>query len=160
MSLEDEKELLKVEVNAIREWDELLRHVLQIYAESISEHIAEKKKELEWLDIERGRVQEELDQDVQDLQDVEAAYADSHKKFEQTMWVVRGPKDNGCKQTSCLEGGLAELIRQHIKYERIKSRAEDTLKKANKEIDDLSGSQEVKVARLTATLKKVEMKAA
>ena len=113
-SLEDEKELLKVEVNAIRESEEQLTHVLQIYEESISEHIAEKRKDLEWLDTERGRVQEELGQAVQDLQDVESAYADSHRKFEQAMWVVRGPKENENTQKCYLQGGLAELILSSI----------------------------------------------
>ena len=89
-SLADEKESLRAEVNAIRESEEELTHVLQIYEETISELIAEKKKELEWFDMERGRLQEELDQALQDLRNIEAAYANFHRKFERTIFVGGG----------------------------------------------------------------------
>ena len=51
------------------------------------------------------------------------------------------------------------MQRQDDRYERLKGHAEDTLEKANREIDNLSRSQDAEIARLTAMLKKTEMKA-
>merc|ERR1711894_870777 len=96
----------------------------------ISELIAEKEKERERFEIEKTRLEEERDQASQDLQNVVAAFADVHRKYERTKSVVEGFKQN-----------------------------EDTLEKANKEIDNLSRSQDNEIARLTAMLKKTEMKA-
>ena len=49
--------------------------------------------------------------------------------------------------------------KQEEKYQRLKQHAEETLDKANREIEHLSKSQDSEIARLTAMLKKAEMKA-
>ena len=79
-SLEDEKERLRIEVNARRESEEQMKQVLKEYEKTISELIAEKEKERERFEIERERLQEERDQAAQDLQNVETAFADVHRK--------------------------------------------------------------------------------
>ena len=159
-SLEDEKERLRAEIKAMRESEEHLTRVIHRYEETISDLIAEKEKEREQFDMERGIFHEELDQALQDFQKVETVYADFHTKFKQCLLVVEGFKRNDDKSESCLEERLAELARQDKKYQKLKSRAEDTLEKATKKIESLSRSQDAKVARLTAALKKAETKAA
>merc|ERR1712141_918080 len=126
---------------------------------TISELIAEKEKERERFELEKSRLEEENIQATQDLQNVEAAFADVHRKYERTKSVVEGFKQNEDTLKSCLDECTTKLHKQDEKYERLKSHAEDTLEKANKEIDSLSRSQDAEIARLTAMLKKTEMKA-
>ena len=54
----------------------------------------------------------------------------------------------------------AKLRKQDQKYELLKAHAEEKLEEANKEIETTSRSQDAEVAKLTAMLKKTEMKAA
>merc|ERR1712150_339421 len=79
------------------------------------------------------------------------------KEYEKTKSVVEGFKQNEDTLKSCLDECTIKLQRQDDRYDRLKSHAEDTLEKANKEIDDLSRSQDNEIARLTAMLKKTEM---
>merc|ERR1711894_61576 len=123
----------------------------------ISELIAEKEKERERFEMEKTRLEEERDQASQDLQNVEAAFADVHRKYERTKSVVEGFKQNEDTLKSCLDECTTKLHKQDERYDRLKSHAEDTLEKANKEIDNLSRSQDNEIARLTAMLKKTEM---
>ena len=79
-SLEDEMKRLRQEVNARRESEEQMKQVLKEYEKTISELIAEKEKERERFEIEKRRLEEEKDQAAQDLHNVEAAFADVHRK--------------------------------------------------------------------------------
>merc|ERR1712013_564297 len=97
-----------------------MKQVLKEYEKTISELIADKESA------------------VEDLQNVEAAFADVHRKYERTKQVVEGFKKN---------------------EEQLKSYAEDKLEEANKEIDNISRSQDAEIAKLTAMLQKTEMKA-
>merc|ERR1719327_1566224 len=136
-----------------------MKQVLKEYEKTISELIAEKEKEREKFEFEKSKLEEERDQAAQDLQNVEAAFADVHRKYERTKSVVEGFKQNEDTLKSCLDECTTKLHKQDERYERLKSHAEDTLEKANKEIDSLSRSQDAEIARLTAMLKKTEMKA-
>jgi len=158
-SLEEEMKRLRMEVNARRESEEQMKQVLKEYEKTISELIAEKEKEREKFEFEKSKLEEERDQAAQDLQNVEAAFADVHRKYERTKSVVEGFKQNEDTLKSCLDECTTKLHKQDERYERLKSHAEDTLEKANKEIDNLSRSQDAEIARLTAMLKKTEMKA-
>ena len=73
--------------------------------------------------------------------------------------MVEGFKQNEDTLKTCLQECSSKLSKQDEKYERLKSHAEETLEKANKEIENLGRSQDAEVARLTAMLKKTEMKA-
>ena len=79
-SLEDEMKRLRLEVEARKESEEQMKQVLKEYEKTISELIAEKEKERERFEIEKTRLEEERDQASQDLQNVEAAFADVHRK--------------------------------------------------------------------------------
>ena len=61
---------------------------------------------------------------------------------------MEGFKQNEDTLKSCLEDCSSKLNKQDERYERLKSHAEDTLEKANKEIDNLSRSQDAEIARL------------
>ena len=50
------------------------------------------------------------------------------------------------------------VLSLHPRYELLKSHAEETLEKANREIENMAKSQDAEMARLSAMLKKAEMK--
>ena len=98
-------------------------------------------------------------QALDDLRNVESAFADVHRKYERTKQVVEGFKHNEDQLKEYLEGYATKLKKAEEKFERLKEHAEETLDKANKEIENLTRSQDSEIARLTAILKKTETKA-
>eukprot|EP00095_Tigriopus_kingsejongensis_P008046 snap_masked-scaffold201_size263271-processed-gene-1.11 protein:Tk08046 transcript:snap_masked-scaffold201_size263271-processed-gene-1.11-mRNA-1 annotation:"transforming acidic coiled-coil-containing protein 3-like" len=153
-------ETLKVEVKRRKESEEQMKQVLKEYEKTISELIAQKEKEREHFEEERQHMMAERDQAIVDLQNVESAFSDVHRKYERTKQVVEGFKQNEDTLKVRLEEFQTQLRKQDQKYELLKSHAEDTLDKANREIEHIARSQESEMARLTAMLKKTEMKAA
>lgn len=93
------------------------------------------------------------------MQNVEAAFADVHRKYERTKSVVESFKENEETLKHIIEEHQIKSKKQEEKYERLKAHAEDTLERANREIENMSKSQDSEIARLTAMLKKAEMKA-
>ncbi len=151
-------EKLKAEVRQRRESEEQMKQVLQEYEKTISELIAEKEKEKRRFEEDRSSLVAERDQAVVDLQNVESAFADVHRKYERTKQVVEGFKHNEETLKRCVEDYEERLHKQNHKYELLKAHAEETLERANKEIETVARSQDSEVARLTALLKKTEMK--
>lgn len=158
-AMSEEVEVLKREVGVKRDSEEQMKQVLKEYEKTISELIAEKERERSAHDQESSRLQAERDQAVEDLRNVEAAFADVHRKYERTKAVVEGFKQNEDLLKRYIEDYTVKAKKQEEKYERLKAHAEETLEKANREIESLSKSQDTEVARLTAMLKKTEMKA-
>jgi len=158
-SLETELNDVRNSLDIANQSETQMKLVLKEYEKTIAELIAQKKTDRENFECEIIRLQEENKQAAQDLQNVEAAFADVHRKYERTKSVVEGFKQNEDTLKSCLDECTTKLHKQDERYERLKSHAEDTLEKANKEIDNLSRSQDAEIARLTAMLKKTEMKA-
>lgn len=157
-SLEDEMKRIRNEVKARQESEDQMKQVLKEYEKTISELIAEKEKEKQRFEVERDTLMSERDQSVLDLQNVEAAFADVHRKYERAKTVVEGFKQNEETLKKCLEESKVKLQRQEDKFDRLRAHAGETLDKANREIDSVSRSHEAEVARLTAMLKKTEMK--
>ena len=87
-SLEEEMKRLRMEVNARRESEEQMKQVLKEYEKTISELIAEKEKEREKFEFEKSKLEEERDQAAQDLQNVEAAFADVHRKVKYLLKYI------------------------------------------------------------------------
>ena len=93
------------------------------------------------------------------FQGVEAAFADVHRKYERTKCMVEEIKQNEETLKRYIEEYQSKSRKQEEKYQRLKQHAEETLDKANREIENLSKTQDSEIARLTAMLKKAEMKA-
>jgi hypothetical protein len=158
-SLSDELKSLQTEVRVKRESEEQMKQVLKEYEKTISELIAEKEREKVTYEEDKLRLMAERDQATDDLKNVEAAFADVHRKYERTKSVVEGFKQNEDTLKRYIDEYKGKTKKQDEKYERLKMHAEDTLEKANREIENLSKSQDTEIARLTAMLKKAEMKA-
>ena len=158
-SLSDELKALQTEVRVKRESEEQMKQVLKEYEKTISELIAEKEREKVTYEDDRLRLMSERDQANDNLKNVEAAFADVHRKYERTKSVVEGFKQNEDTLKRYIDEYKGKTKKQDEKYERLKTHAEDTLEKANREIENLSKFQDAEIARLTAMLKKAEMKA-
>ncbi|TRY76380.1 hypothetical protein TCAL_03841 [Tigriopus californicus] len=152
-------EALKIEVKRRKESEDQMKQVLKEYEKTISELIAQKEKEKEQFQTERQTMMSERDQAVMDLQNVESAFSDVHRKYERTKQVVEGFRQNEETLKTCVDDYQQKLRKQDQKYELLKNHAEDTLDKANKEIENIARQQEAEMARLSAMLKKTEMKA-
>merc|ERR1719383_1532270 len=134
-----------------------MKQVLMEYEKTISELIAENKTEKSKIEEELKKMQEEKDQATIDLQNVEAAFADVHRKYERTKAVVEGFKNNEEQLKKYVEEYKMKLKKSEQKYELLKSHAEEKLEEANKEIDNISKAQDTEIAKLTARLRKAEM---
>ena len=87
------------------------------------------------------RMVAEKEQAVKDLQNVEAAFADVHRKYERTKQVVEGFKKNEEQLKAYVEVYQSKLSKQDQKYQMLKDHAEEKLEEANREIDNISRSQ-------------------
>ena len=87
------------------------------------------------------RMVAEKEQAVEDLQNVEAAFADVHRKYERTKQVVEGFKKNEEQLKAYVEVYQSKLSKQDQKYQMLKDHAEEKLEEANREIDNISRSQ-------------------
>jgi len=157
--LGDELKQLQSEVRVKRESEEQMKQVLKEYEKTISELIAEKEREKATYEEDKLKLCAERDQATEDLKNTEAAFADVHRKYERTKSVVEGFRQNEDELKRYIEEYQIKAKKQEEKYERLKSHAEETLERANREIENLSKSQDAEIARLTAMLKKAEMKA-
>merc|ERR1712218_631463 len=93
-SLEKELNDLKDSLNVANNSVEQLQLVLKEYEKTIAEVIDQKNKDQCHFETEIMRLQKENIQATQDLQNVEAAFADVHRKYERTKSVVEGFKQN------------------------------------------------------------------
>lgn len=156
---EREIEKLKEDLRVRKESEEQMKQVLKEYEKTISELIADKERDKAKLESEMARMQAEKEQAVEDLQNVEAAFADVHRKYERTKQVVEGFKKNEEQLKHYVSEYKTKLKSQDQRYDLLKAHAEEKLEEANKEIDNISRGQDAEIAKLTALLKKTEMKA-
>merc|ERR1712029_905600 len=149
-----EVDTLKEELNKKLDSENQMKEVVAEYEKTISELISDKEKEKEQLQVDVERMISEKNQAVEDLQNVESAFADVHRKYERTKQVVEGFKKNEEQLKTYIDEYKNKLSRQDQKYQLLKEHAEEKLEEANKEIDNISKSQEAEIAKLTALLQK------
>merc|ERR1719516_452184 len=114
-----------------------MRQVLKEYEKTISDLIMEKENEKEQLQVDVERMISEKNQAVEDLQNVEAAFADVHRKYERTKQVVEGFKKNEEQLKSYVEEYKSKLSKQDQKYQLLKAHAEDKLEGFKKNEEQL-----------------------
>ncbi|QQP49762.1 Putative LOC578030 [Caligus rogercresseyi] len=118
---------------------------------TIGELIAEKEKEKRKFEEEIAGLITERDQAAEDLRNVETAFADVHRKYERS-------KQNEDALKRYLDEYKIKLKKQEQKYDLLKTHAEETLEKANMEIENITKAQNSEIARISALLRKTEMK--
>jgi len=132
--------------------------VLKEYEKTISDLISEKESDKSRLETDVKNAVSEKIQAIDDLHNVEAAFADVHRKYERTKQVVEGFKKNEEQLKTYVDEYKEKLRKQDQKYNMLKAHAEEKLEEANREIDKIARSQDAEKAKLTAMLQKTEMK--
>jgi chromosome segregation ATPase len=99
----------------------------------------------------------EKDQALEDLQNVEVAFSDLHRRYEKTKAAVEGFKQNEEILKKCVADYQAKLKKQEERYTALKKHAEEKLEVANEEIEKVRKSTQTELARLQAVAKKSEL---
>jgi len=157
-SRDDEVEELRKEFNSCGEENKQMMMIVDEFEKTIGQILAEKEREQVCSQIERERVSNERNQILEDLQAVERAFNDLHRKYERTKEVIAGFKTN----EDVLKRTVAELTSRYKKgedkYDLLKTHAESKLKEANSRIEELGRGKASEIAKLQALLKKAEMR--
>lgn len=118
----------------------------------------QKEQERVEMTATNQRLINERDQALEDLQNVETAFADLHRRYEKAKGVLEGYKQNEDKlRDQCSE--LQDKIKQQEqKFDLLRLRTEEKLESANTELESAKKGVEAEVTVLRAQVKKAEMK--
>merc|ERR1712029_842449 len=127
------------------------------FEKTISQLISEKERESECNVIARERLQTERAQILEDLQAVERAFNDLHRKYERTKEVMGGFKSNEDVLKRTVEDLTIRYKKGEERYEMLKEHAETKLSEASSRMEEVTKTKGAEIARLTAQLRKAEM---
>merc|ERR1712203_1151511 len=91
---QQEVERLRSELESSADSNRAMMGIVEEFEKTISQLISKKERESVCNVIERERLQTERAQILEDLQAVERAFNDLHRKYERTKEVVAGFKSN------------------------------------------------------------------
>merc|ERR1719461_279333 len=134
--------------------------IVDEFEKTIQQLIQEKERSQVVTEIERERIFGERNQIFEDLQAVERAFTDLHRKYERTKEVIAGFKSNEDVLKTSLEDLTSKYRKEEERFEVLKVHAETKLEEANSKISELERSKSAEIAKLTALLRKSEMKIA
>lgn len=153
-----DNERLVHEFQKLQESHQQMNQIVSEYEKTISQLITDRESEKLATDDRAALLKRERDQALEDLQSVEGAFADLHRRYEKSKVAVDGFKKNEEVLKTYVAEGQSKLKKQEQKYEMLKTHAEEKLECANAEIESLRQSSEAELAALRAQLKKSEMK--
>ncbi|KAL5021153.1 hypothetical protein ScPMuIL_000308 [Solemya velum] len=134
-----------------------MKLVIGEYEKIINEMIGEKERCKTDSKESIIELRKERDQALQDIQAVENAFADLHRRYEKSKSVVGGFKKNEETLKACLEESQGKLKKSMEAIQSLKKDAEEKLDKANKEIEKLHTASQSEKVRFEATLKRKSM---
>merc|ERR1719184_430341 len=102
-----------------------MKQVLKEYEKTISDLIAEKEGDKDRMEADVANAISEKAQAVDDLHNVEAAFADVHRKYERTKQVVEGFKKNEEQLKHYVAEYKTKLKNQDQRYDLLKAHAEE-----------------------------------
>merc|ERR1712142_607248 len=155
-----EIDLLKHDLLQNTESNKQMMMIVEEFEKTIGQLIAEKEREQVCHEIERDRVQNERNQILEDLQAVERAFNDLHRKYERTKEVVAGFKANEDTLKSTVEDLSSRYKKGEERYEVLKEHAETKLSEASSRMEEVTKTKAAEIAKLTALLRKAEMRVA
>merc|ERR1719187_457976 len=155
-----EKEIqgLKMDLHNAVESNRQMMGIVEEFEKTISQLIAERERERVCQEIERERVTAERNQVMDDLQAVERAFNDLHRKYERTKEVITGFKDNEDMLKTSVEDYNKRFRKTEERYELLKTHAETKLQDAAERLDSVQRSKAAEIAKLQALLRKAEMR--
>lgn len=126
--------------------------------EKLNVVIAEYEKTIAKLIRDNACIIKERDTFQVHLANVEAAFSDVHQKYERCKVVIEGFKNNEQILKDTIKANEDSILKLNSKYEALKTHAMGQLEKANNELIDMKKNYEDEILRLTATIKKLELK--
>ncbi|GIY72794.1 transforming acidic coiled-coil-containing protein 1 [Caerostris extrusa] len=156
--LEREKQMLKNQIVAHSKSYRASRGVLEELLNIFSLWLNAKEQERVEMTSNNQKAMKERDQALEDLQSVESAFADLHRRYENCKSVLEGYKQNEERIKQQVSEMQMKLRQQEQMYEMLRVRIQDKLDSANAEIESAKKSGDAEVTVLRAQLKKAEMK--
>ncbi|ESO89826.1 hypothetical protein LOTGIDRAFT_124672 [Lottia gigantea] len=102
-------------------------------------------------------VMKERDQALEDLNSVETAFSDLHRRFEKAKGAVENFKQNEGILKKCVEEHQGKVKRAESKLQALKQQAEEKLEQAHNDLEKIKKSSSTEIAKLEAALKKCEI---
>ncbi|XP_064467257.1 uncharacterized protein LOC135378232 isoform X2 [Ornithodoros turicata] len=115
-------------------------------------------KERQSLTADIAKLSKERDQLVEDLRGVEAAFSDFHRRYEQAKDIIRTMKENETLLRNQLTEAQTMLDKRNQMLSTLKTKAEESIETANKEIESSRKTMDAENTVLKAQMKKAEMK--
>ncbi|XP_070211883.1 transforming acidic coiled-coil-containing protein 3-like isoform X2 [Littorina saxatilis] len=141
----------------LRQTNEDMRTVMAEFEKTIGQLQSEKEKTTNASQLSLQDVIKERDQALEDLQSVETAFSDLHRRYEKTKGVVEGFKQNEEMLKKCVQDLQNKLKKAESKVQIVKEQAEEKLERATEEIEKTQKSTASDIARLEAALRKAEL---
>merc|ERR1712079_30299 len=157
---EAELDRLRRDLSSHTESNKQMMGIVEEFEKTIQQLIKEKERSQVLTEIDRDRMLTERNQIFEDLQAVERAFTDLHRKYERTKEVIAGFKSNEDVLKASLEDVTSKYRKEEDRYEVLRSHAETKLEEANSKISELQRSKAAEIAKLTALLRKSEMRIA
>ncbi|RUS71959.1 hypothetical protein EGW08_020272 [Elysia chlorotica] len=142
----------------LKQTNEDMRTVVAEFEKTISQLQAEKEQHKSALSKTTAELENDRDQAIEDLQSVESAFSDLHRRYEKSKGIIEGFKKNEEQLKNHVEELQAKLKKSETKLLSLRSQAEEKLDRANEDIEQIKRSTKSDVARLEAALKKSEIR--
>ncbi|XP_076345753.1 transforming acidic coiled-coil-containing protein 3-like isoform X2 [Tachypleus tridentatus] len=157
-SLEKENNCLEKQLIAVRDVLNINKIIASELIVLTTTFLKQKEDEHHQLNETSKKCIKERDQALEDLQGVEKAFSDLHKRYEKTKSLVEGYKQNEEWLKQQLNETQLKFQKQEQMFELLRTRTEEKLGSANFEIENAKKASEAEIAALKAQLKKAEMK--
>ena len=157
-NLNQELSKYKQDLLYLDENGKMIRKIMEQFKTTISELISNREKQRAYADIEKERIVSQKSQLIEDLLSAECAYKDVRGKYERTKEVIARYKNDEDKLKKCVADKREELTNAEQHFERLRCHAEDKVSQANQVILQIKTSREVEIAKLTAMLRKSEIR--
>ncbi|XP_014681419.1 PREDICTED: transforming acidic coiled-coil-containing protein 3-like isoform X2 [Priapulus caudatus] len=137
-----------------------MKGVVSEYETTISQLIAEKEHNKCEATENNSELVAERDQVLEDMQNVEKAFSDLHRRYEKAKGVVEALRKNEDTLKCMVEEYQAKLKKQEHRYQELKNKAEEKLESAVMEIETIKRNNASELVALRAGLKRADMKVA
>jgi len=142
----------------LKRTNEDMRSVVAEFEKTISQLQSDKEKNKNDSSKSLQSVELERDQALEDLQSVESAFSDLHRRYEKSKTIIEGFKRNEEQLKACVADLQDKLKKSEVKLQAIHTQAEDKLDKANEDIEKIKKSSRSDIVRLEAAVKKAELR--
>ncbi|XP_044733426.1 transforming acidic coiled-coil-containing protein 3-like [Chrysoperla carnea] len=128
--------------------------------EKLSVVMAEYEKQIAKLVRDNAHFVKERDTFEIHLTNLEAAFSEVHQKYERCKAVIEDFKHNEDVLKETIKANEEAILKLCNKFETLKRHTMEQLDKANNEVAETNAKYEDEVLRLTATIKRLELKIA